>query len=329
MSIRDADAEIKRIRRDLAAYPADLVDWEAACLKHVADLLDSLEQARGEWGSLSHRLNETKTRLSATEAEREGAVTARDEVKTQLERARTDLVELRASMDTFRAERTEEGVRVKKLEGELKAARAELASERKTATSRQAELEKLRDALTAVERERDELVADARRAADLQKELERTRTELEVAAAQGEGAQGDAADMGRRLTLAQNTLVDARQRLARVEQERDRLAEAGEEWGAVRAALGEANVLIDELKQECASLRAEGEQKFMQICELRVRENRMETERDDAKRKRRKILAKVHSVLDETGAPACEDTSFGERIRWLKGRIDELEAGGA
>ena len=35
---------MERLRRDLAAYQSTAGSWEAACLKSVADLLDSLDK---------------------------------------------------------------------------------------------------------------------------------------------------------------------------------------------------------------------------------------------------------------------------------------------
>jgi hypothetical protein len=62
------------------------------------------------------------------------------------------------------------------------------------------------------------------------------------------------------------------------------------------------------------------------MCDLRVQLNRLENDRDEAVRDRRKkvkkILSKVHDALDEAGAPGGKDLSYGERIRWLKNQLE-------
>ena len=79
-----------------------------------------------------------------------------------------------------------------------------------------------------------------------------------------------------------------------------------------------------DLEAECARLRKEYEEQLLLVCDLRVRENRLEQERDDAsaygRRKVRKIIDRVHEALDEAGVPREGDASYGERIRWLAAR---------
>ena len=66
------------------------------------------------------------------------------------------------------------------------------------------------------------------------------------------------------------------------------------------------------------------------ICDYRVKVNRLEEKveetKDERRNKVRKILDKVHDELDGAGVPRGKEVSFGERIRWLKERIEDLEA---
>jgi len=63
----------EQIRRDLDdAPPTALVQWEAACLKDMASLLESLERARAEWQSLSAQLAEANEAAREAQRPREG-----------------------------------------------------------------------------------------------------------------------------------------------------------------------------------------------------------------------------------------------------------------
>ncbi|MEM8886207.1 MAG: hypothetical protein AAGD14_19260, partial [Planctomycetota bacterium] len=52
--------DTEQLRRELQDAPRELVDWEASCLKNIADLLDSLDKARVRWESLGNDLKDAQ-----------------------------------------------------------------------------------------------------------------------------------------------------------------------------------------------------------------------------------------------------------------------------
>jgi len=318
-----------RLRQDLEAYPANLVDWEADCLRHVANLLDSLDHARAEWGSLSNQLTTTKERLDDVLREKERLARAAERLEaaeTEVEDTRAEVARLRARLGDAERERDQlSSVRTEldRASAELQDARAELETLRarvKEAAQGNAaleaaaeELETVRGELDRVRRERDTLAENHREVDVVRSEVLELRARLREAEERTERPGGDA------------EAADLREELERVKLERDRLAAGGEEWAASQTDLAAANERIADLERKSAELQASSEHSIVEACELRVLVNRMENERDDALRKRRKVLDKVHRELDAAGAPKGENVSFGERIRWLQQRITDLE----
>jgi len=103
----DAAPDTQRLRRELQDAPRELVDWEASCLKNIADLLDSLDKARVRWESLGNDLKEAQTRLARVQEERDllaeshtDAEKARDEARL----ARDELESIRRERDSAAAE---------------------------------------------------------------------------------------------------------------------------------------------------------------------------------------------------------------------------------
>jgi len=284
----------EQIRRDLAEYPADLVNWEAACLKNMANLLDSLERARTEWQSLSHQLTETKGRL-------EGEQVALDRVARLEEEADAVRGELADTVESLQRERDAHAE-----------VRRSLAAERERAEGLAAELEQTRARLETVRRERDVLAENEQGLEALRSEVASLRQRLKAAQAAELDLREErdrAASLERELGRTRELLAGA----AATEAERD----------AARAALAETEARLLAVENEC-------EEKILLVCDLRVRDNRLQQERDDAvsqgRQKVRKILDRIHQVLDDAGAPRGDDASYGERVRWLAGRIAELEA---
>jgi len=273
----DAEIDLDGLREDIEAYPAQPGSWEAACLKNIANLLESLEQARTEQATLSGRLADTRAKLTTTETERDEFETrvaefnATDRATRDLEKERDDLLE---SLDNMTAELAE--VREQR--------RAEIEEQRKREEDREGQLTGLREALAQVEVEREEWDAALARVRSSQQDLDETRESLAMAV-----------------------------------RERDALAENARDTDAMRRK-------IETLREECEEFERAREDSLVETCDLRVQVNRLEhdieEERDQRRRKVKKILAKIHGELDEAGAPRGEDLSFGERVRWLRHQID-------
>jgi chromosome segregation ATPase len=295
----DAQVELERLRADLEKYPTSLVDWEAACLRHMANLLDSLEQARSEWVTLSARLAEAEERLEDLRQERERLAQEAGE----RERQRRELAEARAALEGAR-HRTEL----------LEAAHAARIESLEETT---AELRAVRAELEEVKRERDVLAENARRSEDAQAELEEARRRVREI----QRLREESEDKGRRLALTQDALVKARRDLEEASRDRQRLEEATRDGQAALARLAE-------LEAEHQKVTSRAEKSMLEVCELRVLANRLEIEKDEAKAQRKekhkRLLEKIHQDLDEAGAPKGDEWSFGARIRWLRERIDEL-----
>jgi DNA repair exonuclease SbcCD ATPase subunit len=284
----------EQIRRDLNEMPSDLVKWEAACLKDMANLLDSLERARSEWQSLSAQLTDAQKVLAQESRTREEL----DRVCGRLAAAER---EIEAGRDL--------GARVAFAEGAAAAALERLAESEQTlaeasacAATSGAELARVRERLATAQRERDVLAENEQDCAELKAEAADLRGRL------------------RRAERAQAELREERDRAASLERELDRtreLLQAAEGEGARRAALERA----------LAEAKAEAEAQMVLACDLHVRVNRLEKERDEAlaygRRKLKKVIEKVHEALDATGAPRGADLSYGDRIRWLVTRLEE------
>jgi chromosome segregation ATPase len=241
-----------QIRRDLDDSPTNLVQWEAACLKDMASLLESLERARSEWQSLSAQLAEAKS-LAAEERR----------VREELERVREQLAAVRREADTLRdeagrvvfAEAAAAAAleRVAELERRLGDARAHadaaegelvrtterfatvqrerdvLAENEQTCAELKAEAAELRTRLKRAEGARKELDEERDRAASIERELERTRKELAVSRKEAEGQMVLACDLGVQLN--------------RLEKERDEAADRGKQ--KLRTTLEKVHAALD------------------------------------------------------------------------------------
>ena len=124
----------------------------------------------------------------------------------------------------------------------------------------------------------------------------------------------------------QAELEETRAQLTVMQRERDDLATELKDYEAVDEARKKAEERAETLGNERDVLNKRAEESLVEMCDLRVQLNRLENDRDDARRERRKrvkkILSRVHAALDEAGAPRGEDLSYGERIRWLKKQLE-------
>jgi chromosome segregation ATPase len=274
----------EQIRRDLNDYPNDLVNWEAACLKDMANLLESLERARSEWQSLSAQLAEARTLLAQERAIREELACARREAEDL--RARSGRAAVAEAAAAAALERLAE------TEGALVAARDR-------AGVAEAELARTRERLATAQRERDVLAENEQGCVELKAESADLRARL------------------KRAERARDELKEERERTASLERELERARE--------RAVVAEG------AEERLAAAKAESEAQMVLACDLRVRVNRLERERDEAlaygRKKLKKVIEKVHEALDEAGAPRGDDLSYGERLRWLVARFRDGSAG--
>jgi chromosome segregation ATPase len=278
----------EQIRRDLNEVPSDLVKWEAACLKDMANLLDSLERARSEWQSLSAQLTDAQAMLAQESRTRE-----------ELERLRERLVAAEREAEAGRD-------RAAFAEGAAAAALDRLAETEQSLAEAcacaEAELERVRERLATVQRERDVLAENEQDCA----ELKAAATDLRARLKRTEGVQAE--------------LREERDRAASLERELDRTRER------LQAAEGEEARRLA-LERALAEVKGEAEAQMVLACDLGVRLNRLEKERDEAlaygRRKLKKVIEKVHEALDATGAPRGADLSYGDRIRWLVARLEE------
>ena len=257
---------MEQIRRDLAAYQSTADSWEAACLKSVADLLDSLDKARGEQDALTTRLAELHADLEVETEERQ---LLKDTV-AEFEGKVQDVVRIRAERDKLLSH-VDDGA--------------------ETLAEAQTELEQLRAHVAAAEAGRDEWNAALQKVQSSQAELDETHRKL--ATAEGERDEAIA--------------------------EQDELTARLEDYESVKRR-------AETLRTETKALNRRAEETLLEMCDLRVQLNRLENDRDEAVRDRRKkvkkILSKVHDALDEAGAPGGKDLSYGERIRWLKNQLE-------
>ncbi len=267
----------EQIRRDLDDSPGNLAKWEAACLKDVASLLESLERARAEWQSLTTQLGEAKAALAQERRVREDL----DRTREQLTTTRRDAEGLRelAGRTAFAEAAAAAALeRVAELERRVSDARAQTEAA-------ETELVRTRERLATVQRERDVLAENQQGTAELKAETAELRTRLKRA----EGARKE------------------------LEEERDRAASIERE--------------LDRTRKDLLQAKKDGEEQMVLACDLRVKVNRLEKERDDAadhgKRKLRVVLEKVHEALDATGAPRGDELSYGDRIRWLATQLEK------
>jgi chromosome segregation ATPase len=113
--------------------------------------------------------------------------------------------------------------------------------------------------------------------------------------------------------------ADLRTRLKRAEGARKELQEERDRATSIEKEL-------ERTRRELLQARREHEEQLLLACDLNVRLNRLEKERDESqdhgKRKLRAVLDKVHEALDAAGAPRGQDLSYGDRIRWLAAQLE-------
>jgi len=243
----------EQIRRDLGETPTDVVHWEAACLKDMASLLESLERARSEWQSLSRQLAEAKSaaaeeRRTREELDlaREQLLAARRELDTLREKEgrlafaeaaaaaaleRVDEIERLIGDARAQAEAAEtEFVRTRERLATVQRERDVLAENEQQCAGLKAETAELRTRLKRAEGARKELEEERDRAASIERELDRTRRDLAHARKEGE----------EQMVLA----CDLRVQLNRLEKDRDDAAEHGKR--KLRAVLEKIHGTLDE-----------------------------------------------------------------------------------
>ena len=294
--VSPGEEELARLVQQAREDPGSHPDWEAACLVGVADLLENLSKAREGWQSLDTRLAEARAELERTR-----------ERLSKVERSLADARERRAA-----AEKESE---------RLKAAAEQHAADQEAAGRLRLELEQTRTRLRDAQHAETDYRAAVDRADSLQAELDELRWQLNESTRERDElmAERDAVARERR------SLLTERDELAR------RLEEVARREEDNRKQLDEHAQVVEEharaarqvrtLQEERDTLSRQHEQDLVAVCDLRVALNRAERERDDAvsqrDRKMKKILKKIHQVLDEVGAPRGDELSYGERIRRL------------
>lgn len=229
-----------------------------------------------------------------------------------------------------------------------------LESLEKARSEWQALVARERRAREELDRTREQL-ATARREADALREQGGRTAFAESAAA---AALERVAELERRVVdaraqaeAAETDLVKTRERLATVQRERDVLAENEQQCAGLKAEAAELRTRLkraegarkelqeerdraaaiekelDRTRREVQQAKKECEQQMVLACDLGVKLNRLEKERDEAaehgKKKLRAVLEKVHEALDAAGAPRGDDLSYGDRIRGLASRLEE------
>ena len=298
-----------------AGEPRDVATWEATVMKDVATLLDSLEVARAEWEALNERLGQARERLKAAEGRAANAEQVASEIaglRKEAESLRADKAALQQAVTDQTAEADTQKVARHAAERERDEARSRLENEQAT---RQRAGEVATGELELVRRQLSEAEEELERKAEQWAHAERAREKSNALTQKISGE-----------------LDQLRAELDKVRRERDLLAESGKDIASAKERIeqtdrerAEAEEFVQKQQAEIQRLTEESEQNLVQLCDMRSRINRLETERDDAssnaKRKTKKILRKIHEVLDSVGAPAGEDMSYGERIRRL---VDKL-----
>jgi len=287
----DAHSEMEKIRKGLEAHREEVASWEATSQKRVADLLDGLSELWEGWESVSAKLSELQSRLKTAQREGLRAGDAQTQVAAELSAERDALAQTRQELDRARTGLVETRRRLETVERE----RDTLTRTQETLTKTSADLAEARRELEQAERRH---VADQEQARREMKQLRAESDRLEHARREFEAAPSA-------------TVSD------------DEVAE-------LKAELEKTQARLKSRKEQCASLERETEQNLVVICDFRVKVNRLEMKVEEKKEERRtkvrKILDKVHAELDHAGAPRGKEVSFGERIRWLKERIEDLEA---
>ncbi|MHC4448959.1 MAG: hypothetical protein ACYS0E_02295 [Planctomycetota bacterium] len=292
----DAAPDTHQLRRELQDAPRELVDWEASCLKNIADLLDSLDKARVRWESLGNDLKEAQSRLARVQEERDLLA----ESHADAEKAREEARQAREELEEVRCER--DGTA-----GELAAMREQLEGQ----MTGQQDLAVLRAENEALE----------------QRLMER-KNEIEDWQRRYAEVEGNEAEFRRLMERRDEELADAKGRLV----ESDLAVEdAREKQAAAERALEEAGdsvqleANLQRSQDKLAQVEKDHADNLVVLFDLKTRSARLEEKLDEAQkheRKRvRKILDKIHGALDDVGAPRGGDLSYSERIRRLAAKL--------
>ena len=292
----DAAPDTHQLRRELQDAPRELVDWEASCLKNIADLLDSLDKARVRWESLGNDLKEAQSRLARVQEERDLLA----ESHADAEKAREEARQAREELEEVRCERDGTAAELAAMREELE---GQMAGQQDLAVLR-AENEALEQRL--MER-KNEIEDWQRRYAEVEgseAEFRRLmeRRDKELAHAKGRLVESDLA------------VEDARDKQAAAERA---LEEAGD------SVQLEAN--LQRSQDKLAQVEKDHADNLVVLFDLKTKSARLEEKLDEAQkheRKRvRKILDKIHGALDEVEAPGGDDLSYSERIRRLAAKL--------
>jgi len=315
----DAAPDSERLRQELRDSPRELVDWEASCLKNIADLLDSLDRARARWESLGDDLTQAQVRLDRVQEERDLLA----ESHADAQKAREELRDVREELEAIRRERDDVAASLvaarEQIEAYASAQESGVSKAQEDLEGLQAEVARMREENAALEESLIDAKADQTDLERQQREGDETAQELrrllemrdqEVAAAKGRLVESDLA------------VEDAREQQATLQREVDALREARSSNAELAEEMESLRELHAKTEQKLVKVVQEHEQDLVQLFDLRTKSTRLEEKLDDSdkktRRKVRKIIDKIHSELDEIGAPGDRESSYGERIRQLK-----------
>ncbi|MHC4956851.1 MAG: hypothetical protein ACYTGN_00650 [Planctomycetota bacterium] len=290
-----------------------------------------MNQHQEEW--LARRGGDDTSAVDKLRAQMEGLQAGQEGWTASFLSGIRDLLD---AVETIGRERESDSERLAELEAERDQLAAAAASW-KEQSSRIVELERQRDELRVTEAAAEErirvLEKKLRHLEEAAGDSENLRDRLLKAEAAGEQAQRELADLKshesewdaalERVQAGQAEIEELRAALEKARRERDALAE-NVSTERVDAKLAEK---VERLKRECEHVKRAHEESLVEACDLRVQVNRLENdidkERDERRRKVKRVLAKVHSALDDAGAPTEDDMSFGERIRLLGEKKDK------
>ena len=312
----DAAPDSERLRQELRDPPRELVDWEASCLKNVADLLDSLDRARARWESLGDDLLQAQTRLERVTEERDLLA----ESHTDAQKAREELRDARQELEAIRRERDD-------VAASLVAAREQIEAHVAAQENGTAEAEEERDQLRReLQQQRDEngaLAAKLETAESEKAEMERQKvehgeTEQELRRTL-ERREAELMEAKGRLVESDLAVEDAKEQREALEREVEELRAGNAPNSEIEQELARTKEQLGKVQRKLAEVAQEHESNLVQLFDLRTRATRLEEKLDDAekhtRKKVRRIIEKIHTELDAIGAPRGDDLSYGERIR--------------
>jgi hypothetical protein len=263
---------VQRVQQD-AQKSADALREELAAARQAhGDAEGRVAALRGELAAQTDRAATAETDLDATIEAHRQIESELASLRELLDATRREAARLASDLDAENAQRailtadlaaaSEQQAR---LEADLAAARAAAAGDADRRATLEAELEVVRNTLTAVEHSRLGLQADveaARHAAEsTQAELATTRAELETTRADLDRARGETLSIRADLEAARTVGAEDADRLATLEHEleaaRARLGALEEARVALRADLGAARAAAAEDAVRQATLEAE------------------------------------------------------------------------